>query len=152
RDAIEQAAREGREVRNLDAEMSEAKALSEAKPRPAPSASPGAVASAATALAAGPSGQPAAAGPPSPTGAQAPSRLARIDSHYTSRSSVVRVEFSQLDHLLNLVGELIIHRTKLQEMGKELAEMPAVREGARDLLNAVHQVASVSVQLQETVM
>jgi two-component system, chemotaxis family, sensor kinase CheA len=65
---------------------------------------------------------------------------------------VVRVEFAQLDHLLNLVGELIIHRTKLQEMAKTLAQETNQRGAARDLLAAVHQVAGVSQQLQETVM
>src|SRR4029079_16172646 len=55
-------------------------------------------------------------------------------------------------HLLNLVGELIIHRTKLQEMAKALAEEAHQRAAARDLLAAVHQVAGVSQQLQETVM
>ena len=64
---------------------------------------------------------------------------------------MVRVDFSQLDHLLNLVGELIIHRTKLHELGRELAERIGGRESA-ELLSAVHQVASVSTQLQETVM
>jgi len=64
----------------------------------------------------------------------------------------VRVEFAQLDHLLNLVGELIIHRTKLQEMARTLAQETDQRDSARDLLAAVHQVAGVSQQLQETVM
>jgi two-component system chemotaxis sensor kinase CheA len=64
----------------------------------------------------------------------------------------VRVEFAQLDHLLNLVGELIIHRTKLQEMAKTLAAESNQRAAARELLAAVHQVAGVSQQLQETVM
>jgi two-component system chemotaxis sensor kinase CheA len=50
------------------------------------------------------------------------------------------------------VGELIIHRTKLQEMAKHLAEETSQRTAARELLAAVHQVAGVSQQLQETVM
>ncbi|HEV7498675.1 MAG TPA: chemotaxis protein CheA, partial [Vicinamibacteria bacterium] len=57
-----------------------------------------------------------------------------------------------LDHLLNLVGELIIHRTKLQDLAKALSEELGQREAARDLIAAVHQVAGVSAQLQETVM
>src|SRR4029079_1468494 len=46
----------------------------------------------------------------------------------------------------------IIHRTKLQEMAKHLAEETSQRAAARELLAAVHQVAGVSQQLQETVM
>ena len=43
-----------------------------------------------------------------------------------SRSSMVRVDFAKLDHLLNLVGELIVNRTKLARAGA-----PARRRGAR---------------------
>ena len=69
-----------------------------------------------------------------------------------ARSSTVRVDFSQLDHLLNLVGELIIFRTKLDEVGRDLAGRLGGREEGRDLVAAVQQVAGVSAQLQETVM
>jgi two-component system chemotaxis sensor kinase CheA len=129
RDAVEQASRGGREVRGLEAEQVDLERLLDSEV-------PKALAPA-----------PAASAP-----APAPSRPSRIESRYMARSSVVRVEFAQLDHLLNLVGELIIHRTKLQELGKALAEMPGARDAARDLLAAVHQVAGVSAQLQETVM
>jgi two-component system chemotaxis sensor kinase CheA len=71
-----------------------------------------------------------------------------LQAHYVSaRSSTVRVDFSQLDHLLNLVGELIIYRTKLEELARTLPH-----DAGRELLTAVHQVAGVSAQLQETVM
>jgi two-component system chemotaxis sensor kinase CheA len=63
---------------------------------------------------------------------------------------MVRVEFGQLDNLLNLVGELIIQRTKLQRIGKRLAQEKS--ETGRELLAAVQQVAAVSAALQETVM
>jgi two-component system chemotaxis sensor kinase CheA len=129
RDAVEQASRGGREVRGLEAEQVDLERLLDSEV-------PKALAPA-----------PAASAP-----APAPARPSRIESRYMARSSVVRVEFAQLDHLLNLVGELIIHRTKLQELGKALAEMPGARDAARDLLAAVHQVAGVSAQLQETVM
>jgi two-component system chemotaxis sensor kinase CheA len=71
--------------------------------------------------------------------------------YISTHSSMVRVDFSQLDHLLNLVGELIIHRTKLHQLGRELAAKAGGDEAA-ELLSAVQQVASVSTQLQETVM
>jgi two-component system chemotaxis sensor kinase CheA len=131
RDAVEQASRGGREVRGLEAEQVDLERLLDSEV-------PKALA-------------PAPAPAPAPA-ASAPARPSRIESRYMARSSVVRVEFAQLDHLLNLVGELIIHRTKLQELGKALAEMPGARDAARDLLAAVHQVAGVSAQLQETVM
>jgi len=76
-----------------------------------------------------------------------------VEAHYmAARSSTVRVDFSQLDHLLNLVGELIIYRTKLFQLGKNLAQTVAGRAAGRDLMTAVQHVAGVSAELQETVM
>ena len=84
-------------------------------------------------------GAPAPADPPP----RAPSSGA--DARYTAKSSMVRVDFAQLDHLLNLVGELIIHRTKLQQMAQgDGGDGSAGREAARELLAAVQQVAGVS--------
>ena len=68
----------------------------------------------------------------------------------TCARRIVRVDFAKLDHLLNLVGELIVNRTKLDELARRLAvEAPAA--GAA-LVEAVHQVGVVSSQLQETIM
>jgi two-component system chemotaxis sensor kinase CheA len=65
----------------------------------------------------------------------------------------VRVDFAQLDHLLNLVGELIIYRTKLQELAHDAAEPGGGRgSAAHQLVEALQQVQGVSTQLQETVM
>jgi two-component system chemotaxis sensor kinase CheA len=68
----------------------------------------------------------------------------------TSRSSMVRVDFAKLDQLLNLVGELIVHRTKLDELARQIAEV--LPEVGPDLLESVHRVSSASTQLQETIM
>ena len=146
RDSIEHAGREGTEARDLGAERADLERMiaggAPAPPAPAPR----------------PAGllvPPRETPPSSPPGAADPTSgraVERRDARYTAKSSVVRVEFAQLDHLLNLVGELIIHRTKLQEMAKTLAQETDQRGAARDLLAAVHQVAGVSQQLQETVM
>ncbi len=133
RDAVEQAAQAGHEVRDLALEM----AVLEAIPR-----------------AGGSPRRALPAAPPDP--ARSPVTPARTEpagarpAAYAPRSNMVRVEFSQLDNLLNLVGELIIQRTKLQQMGKRLAEEKG--EAGRELLAAVQQVAGVSAALQETVM
>jgi len=145
RDSIEQAGREGTEARDLGPERAELeRMLAGGAPAPAP-----AVPRPAGLLV--PARETAAAALP-PAADPAARAVERRDVRYTAKSSVVRVEFAQLDHLLNLVGELIIHRTKLQEMAKHLAEETSQRAAARDLLAAVHQVAGVSQQLQETVM
>ncbi len=137
RDAVEQAFKSKGEARALAAERAELDALLEAGASEAPAAM-------ATALAA-----PAPAAPAKPRGAD----VRRTDDRYVApRSSTVRVDFAQLDHLLNLVGELIIHRTKLDQVGTRLAERLGGRELAQELIDAVHHLAGVSAQLQETVM
>jgi two-component system chemotaxis sensor kinase CheA len=134
RDGIEQACRTGAEVRDLSPEIAALDALlSSADDGPAP---------------------PALLSAPAPDAAPAPGQaLKPVDTRYVAaRSSTVRVDFSQLDHLLNLVGELIIFRTKLDEVGRDLADRLGGREEGRELVAAVQQVAGVSAQLQETVM
>jgi two-component system, chemotaxis family, sensor kinase CheA len=165
RDAVEQACRQHAEVRNLTGERTVLDGiLREVAPGP-PS---GGTQSPPSVHTPGPQGTPSAPTLPAPTASplvtpaapsagqssavSAASASSTPSAEYVSaRSSMVRVDFSQLDHLLNLVGELIIHRTKLHELGRELAERMSGPE-AVELLSAVQQVASVSTQLQETVM
>jgi two-component system chemotaxis sensor kinase CheA len=94
---------------------------------------------------------PAPLGAPSP-GAAAPPKAPKADAAaiVSARSSMVRVDFAKLDHLLNLVGELIVHRTKLNELARQIADV--VPGAGPELLEAVRQVAGVSTQLQETIM
>jgi two-component system chemotaxis sensor kinase CheA len=143
RDSIEHAGREGTEARDLGPERADLeRMIAGGAPAPAPAAArpPGLLVPPRETPGLPPAADPAARA------------VERRDTRYTAKSSVVRVEFAQLDHLLNLVGELIIHRTKLQEMARHLAEETSQRVAARELLAAVHQVAGVSQQLQETVM
>jgi two-component system chemotaxis sensor kinase CheA len=136
RDAVEQAGTAGHETRDLLLELDALARLAPAPRRPAPPA------------------------PPAPAAAPAPAPKKALDRRaedarpagYTARSNMVRVDFAQLDNLLNLVGELIIHRTKLEQIGKTLAASFGRGEAGRELLAAVQQVAGVSAALQETVM
>ena len=146
RDAVERAVRDRPEARDLKLERFELAALVEGIAPAPPARARAAVVSTAPARPPEPPPAPAAA-------AKVPAEARRAEPGYvTTRSNMVRVDFGQLDHLLNLVGELIIFRTKLHEMGRDMAEQLGDRAGGRDLLEAVHQVAAVSTQLQETVM
>lgn len=125
REAIEAAAAAGREGRDLGAEgavLASLLAAGDAAPSPAPAA-------------------------PAETTRSTKAGDATLAA---SRSSLVRVDFAKLDHLLNLVGELIVHRTKLTEMGRQVSAVAP--DAGQELLDSVHQVASVSTQLQETIM
>jgi two-component system, chemotaxis family, sensor kinase CheA len=126
REAVEAAGAAGRESRDLSAERERLATLLDASP------------------AAGAS--PAAPRPPAGTGRPGPDAAALA----SSRSSMVRVDFAKLDHLLNLVGELIVHRTKLEDAAGRLADASPGTGG--ELLEAVRQVGAVSAQLQETIM
>jgi len=170
RDAVEQACRHKAEVRSLEADRTLLEGiLRETAPRPAsgekrppagqqvaPSApsdrrlAPSAPAPSALSAVPAPPALSASSTPISASESLASSAVSA--EHVSARSSMVRVDFVQLDHLLNLVGELIIHRTKLHELGRELAEKLGGEREVPELLSAVQQVASVSTQLQETVM
>ncbi len=142
RDAVESACSAGSESRDLEAEKASLAELLDgtATARPAAPAKPAAAAPARRAAS-------PAADSPAVTSTAAPSAAAAAA---TSRSSMVRVDFAKLDQLLNLVGELIVHRTKLADLGRQIAA--TAPEAGPALLEAVHQVASVSTQLQETIM
>jgi two-component system chemotaxis sensor kinase CheA len=146
RDAVEHAcAREG-EARDLAAE----KAVLEGLLRQGESESAAARRAVATVSPVRPPAPAAPAGA-GPVAAAEPRRS--VEAHYVAaKSSTVRVDFSQLDHLLNLVGELIISRTKLLQLGKVLVETVAGRAAGRELMAAVQHVGGVSAMLQETVM
>ncbi len=137
RDAVERACKEKHEVRDL---LEERAALDTLLAR-----GPGSPAPPAARVE---SPKPAPAAPDEPRDAEP----RRADAQYvTARSNMVRVDFAQLDHLLNLVGELVIYRTKLHQLGRDIADTMEGTAG-RDLMDAVQQVAGVSTQLQETVM
>ena len=94
--------------------------------------------------------------PGRPAGSRAPRppRLAsrRMPAAAPVRSSMVRVDFAKLDHLLNLVGELIIYRTKLSELARQRRRRRCPAPGPRSARGRPPSVACVSTQLQETIM
>lgn len=135
RDAVERAGSQKGEVRDLLPEKAALESLLRAASR----------AEDAPAVAA------AIVKPAAPEQARAELRRSAPEQYVSARANMVRVDFARLDHLLNLVGELIIHRTKLHELAR-LAFASGRDNKARELLEAVQQVANVSTQLQETVM
>ncbi len=94
--------------------------------------------------------QPAAAGPPA-----AVDRAAGvIQGRRTGRrpvGGVVRVDIARLDALMNLVGELVIDRTRLQQIGRRLAGAGVQHEALRDLTEMTQHLGRVTDELQEQV-
>jgi len=146
REAMEQACREKAEVKDLAAEKADLDAML-AGGGPGPQPGGGARGPLARVAPEGREAEGEAGGLAKNADAR------RTQSQYVApRSNTVRVDFAQLDHLLNLVGELIIYRTKLDQVGKRAVEAAGGRNSGQDLLDAVNHLAGVSQQLQETVM
>ncbi len=147
RDSMEHAALTGMEGQDLLAERQALEQLlsrtASPPPPPVPDARP-----ATLAIAPAEAAEPKALSPTPPLAG----RKGGVEAHASVRSSMVRVDFAQLDHLLNLVGELIVYRTKLQQVAKDLSPTLATHPAGRELIEAVHQVSGVSGQLQETIM
>jgi two-component system, chemotaxis family, sensor kinase CheA len=68
-----------------------------------------------------------------------------------SGSQTVRVDVSRLDALMNLIGELVIDRTRIAQIGSELA---AKYDDANvdDLNETVGHIARISFDLQDQIM
>lgn len=73
-------------------------------------------------------------------------------SYITQKSSTLKVSFEKLDELLNLVGELVIHRTALSTLEKRFRE----KVGDRELLDAFTEASQLigksSADLREAIM
>jgi two-component system chemotaxis sensor kinase CheA len=144
RDSVEQASLAGIEGQDLLAERQALEQLLSRVPSPGP---------APVAVEPSPLAHDVAPTPAAPVPTLLPSgRKGGADAQASVRSSMVRVDFAQLDHLLNLVGELIVYRTKLQQVAKDLAPILVTHAAGREMMEAVHQVSGVSGQLQETIM
>ena len=61
-----------------------------------------------------------------------------------AENSMVRVDLKRLDHLMNLVGELVINKIRLNKLGEEIANAP--------LLETLAQTARITDELQSEMM
>lgn len=70
-------------------------------------------------------------------------------------SSTIRVDHEKLDHLMNLIGELIINRNRYTMLARRLEEQGTnadVAEVAQDLSETTYAMARISDELQDTIM
>nr|MDQ2688633.1 chemotaxis protein CheA [Armatimonadota bacterium] len=70
----------------------------------------------------------------------------------TAHAQTIRVDVTRLDALLNLIGEMVIDRTQIAEIGADLhARYPHdARVGA--LQEATHRIARITSELQDEIM
>jgi len=69
-----------------------------------------------------------------------------------AKSNILKVDFERLDHLLNLAGELVIHRTKLAEVDRVFKETYPDRELSAQLSDAAELIHKATSDLQEAIM
>lgn len=74
------------------------------------------------------------------------------NGYLTQKSTTLKVSFEKLDELLNLVGELVIHRTALSTMGKCLRENNVDRKLLDAFNEASQLIGKSSTDLREAIM
>jgi two-component system chemotaxis sensor kinase CheA len=94
-----------------------------------------------------------AAAAPKPA-ASAPAAQADGDKQKPRGSSTIRVDHEKLDHLMNLIGELIINRNRFSMLARSLeeGEQQDVPEIAAGLTETTYAMARISDDLQDTIM
>ncbi len=115
-----------------------------AAPRPAPAA-PKPAAPAAPKAPAAPAKAPAAP----------PAAAAGAPGEPSKASTTIRVDHEKLDHLMNLIGELIINRNRYSLIARRLEESGEdvnINEVAQSLSETTYAMARISDDLQDTIM
>ncbi len=76
------------------------------------------------------------------------------DENTSKASSTIRVDHEKLDHLMNLIGELIINRNRYTMIAKQLEESTSTDVGhiAQNLSETTYAMARISDDLQDTIM
>ena len=67
-------------------------------------------------------------------------------------NQTIRVDVSLLDNLMNLVGELVIDRTRLSQIGANIAAKATSSEDVESLAETIGHIARVTNELQEQIM
>ncbi|MBC7355992.1 MAG: chemotaxis protein CheA [Desulfomicrobiaceae bacterium] len=67
-------------------------------------------------------------------------------------TNTIRVEHAKLDHLMNLIGELIINRNRFAMLARDLAAGGDPHEVAQHLLETTDAMTRISDDLQDTIM
>ncbi|SIN70585.1 chemotaxis protein CheA [Halodesulfovibrio marinisediminis] len=86
---------------------------------------------------------------PAPAKEKAPAKQQKPKS-----SSTIRVDHEKLDHLMNLIGELIINRNRYTMLARNLedGQNVDVQEVAQSLTETTYAMARISDDLQDTIM
>ena len=92
---------------------------------------------------------------PDPRPETAPARVDPPRSDASARlpqSQVLRVDFARLDALMNLLGELVICRTRLGRIDAHLAAIVTDKQAIKELRDATEHLGKVTTELHEAMM
>jgi two-component system, chemotaxis family, sensor kinase CheA len=67
-------------------------------------------------------------------------------------ATTIRVDHEKLDHLMNLIGELIINRNRFSLLARALEDEEGLQEIAQQLTDTTYSMARISNELQDTIM
>ena len=121
---------------------------------PAPEAPAAAPQAEAPAESAKPESDPAAAAAPAAKSAAPAAAASAKKDEGSKTSSTIRVDHEKLDHLMNLIGELIINRNRYTMLARQLEDSTNVdlSEVAQVLSETTYAMARISDDLQDTIM
>ena len=71
---------------------------------------------------------------------------------FAKKTNLLKVDFERMDHLLNLVGELVIQRTRLGQIDTHFEESFGEKGIIADLSNTSEQIGKVTTELHEAIM
>ena len=96
----------------------------------------------------------ATAAAPAAVKSAAPASAAAKKDEAPKTSSTIRVDHEKLDHLMNLIGELIINRNRYTLLARQLEDSSNVdlAEVAQVLSETTYAMARISDDLQDTIM
>ena len=81
-----------------------------------------------------------------------PAQAAQAAKAPANSSKTIRIDVARLDALLNLVGELVIDRTRLVQLGGSLADQFGDHRVLSDLQQTALHIGRITDELQEQVM
>ncbi|MGD9608230.1 MAG: Hpt domain-containing protein [Desulfovibrionaceae bacterium] len=131
-----------------------------AEPKPEPAPQPVPTPQPAAAPKPAPAPQPAPKPAPTPPAASKPAQArpaengaAASDAGKPKVSATIRVDHEKLDHLMNLIGELIINRNRFAMLARSLEEgKNDVAHIGQQLTETTYAMARISDDLQDTIM
>ncbi len=95
---------------------------------------------------------PAAPKPAAPQAAKPAAKKPAGKAQRAKLPTTIRVDHTKLDHLMNLIGELIINRNRFAMLARGLEEGQDVNEIAQKLSETTYSVGRISDDLQDTIM